>query len=118
MGGYRQTGLRIMRRNWILRISTDWRCYAAGTTAALPSNTIVFHTAISQDAAGERFVIQLSLYPWCLVPANAPVFVMDDVDFSEGAVGGTGEWADNGRAAAAMALRILNGEKPQDIPLQ
>ena len=84
----------------------------------LPSNTIVFYTAISQDAAGERFVDSAQSVPLVLGAANAPVFVMDDVDFRAGAVGGDlVNWADNGRVAAAMALRILNGEKPQDIPI-
>jgi PAS domain S-box-containing protein len=50
--------------------------------------------------------------------ANAPVFVIDDVDFKDGAVGGyLVNWADDGRVAATMALRVLNGERPQDIPI-
>jgi PAS domain S-box-containing protein len=50
--------------------------------------------------------------------ANAPVFVMDDVDFRGGAVGGDlVNWSDDGRVAAEMAVRVLNGERPQDIPV-
>src|SRR6202035_78025 len=50
--------------------------------------------------------------------ANAPVFVMDDVDLRAGTVGGDlVNWNDDGRIAAEMALRVLNGEKPQDIPI-
>jgi PAS domain S-box-containing protein len=50
--------------------------------------------------------------------ANAPVFVMDDVDLRAGTVGGDlVNWADDGRVAAEMAARVLNGEKPQDIPV-
>ena len=50
--------------------------------------------------------------------ANAPVFVMDDVDLRAGTVGGDlVNWADDGRIAAEMAVRVLNGEKPQDIPV-
>ena len=83
----------------------------------LPSNTIVFHTSISQDAAGERFVDSAQSVPLVLGAANAPVFVMDDVDFRAGAVGGDlVNWTDDGRVAADMAVRILNGEKPADLP--
>ena len=50
--------------------------------------------------------------------ANAPVFVMDDVDLRAGTVGGDlVNWADDARIAAEIAVRVLNGEKPQDIPV-
>ena len=84
----------------------------------LPSNTIVYHTAISQDAAGERFVDSAQAVPLLASAANAPLFVMDDVDLRGGAVGGDlVNWADDARVAAGMAVRVLNGEKPQDIPI-
>jgi PAS domain S-box-containing protein len=84
----------------------------------LPSDTIVYHTAISQDAAGDRFIDSAQSIPMVASAANAPVFVMDDVDLRAGTVGGDlVNWADDGRIAAEMAARVLNGEKPQDIPV-
>jgi PAS domain S-box-containing protein len=84
----------------------------------LPSDTIVYHTAISQDAAGERFIDSAQAIPMVASAANAPVFVMDDVDLRAGTVGGDlVNWADDGRVAGEMAARVLNGEKPQDIPV-
>ena len=84
----------------------------------LPSNTIVYHTAITQDAAGERFIDSAQAVPLVASAADAPVFVMDDVDLRGGAVGGDlVNWADDARVAAGMAVRVLNGEKPQDIPI-
>lgn len=84
----------------------------------LPSNTIVYHTAITQDAVGERFIDSAQSLPLVIGAANAPVFVMDDVDLREGAVGGDlVNWADDSRVAAEMAVRVLNGEKPEDIPI-
>ena len=84
----------------------------------LPSNTIVYHTAITQDAAGDRFIDSAQSVPLVANAANAPVFVMDDVDLRGGTVGGDlVNWADDGRVAAEMAVRVLNGEKPQDIPV-
>lgn len=84
----------------------------------LPSHTVVYHTSITQDAAGEHFIDSAQSVPLVMGAANAPVFVMDDVDFRAGAVGGDlVNWANNGRIAADMAVRILNGEKPKDIPI-
>jgi len=84
----------------------------------LPSDTIVFHTAISQDAAGERFIDSAQSIPMVASAANAPVFVMDDVDLTAGTVGGDlVNWADDARIAAEIAVRVLNGENPQDIPV-
>ncbi len=84
----------------------------------LPSDTIVYHTAISQDAAGDRFIDSAQSIPMVAGAANAPVFVMDDVNLRAGTVGGDlVNWADDGRMAAEMAVRVLNGEKPQDIPV-
>jgi PAS domain S-box-containing protein len=84
----------------------------------LQSHTIVFHTAITQDAQGSRFIDSTQSVPLVVSAANAPVFVIDDVDLKDGAVGGDlVNWADDGRVAAEMALRVFNGERPQDIPI-
>jgi len=84
----------------------------------LPSNTIVYHTAITQDAAGNHFIDSTQSVPLVASAADAPVFVMDDVDLRDGTVGGDlVNWANDGRAAADMAVRILNGERPEDIPV-
>jgi PAS domain S-box-containing protein len=84
----------------------------------LPSDTIVYHTAVTQDAAGDHFIDSAQSIPMVASAANAPVFVMDDVDLRAGTVGGDlVNWDDDGRIAAEMAVRVLNGEKPQDIPV-
>jgi PAS domain S-box-containing protein len=84
----------------------------------LPSNTIVYHTALTQDAAGSRFIDSTQSLPLVASASNAPVFVVDDVDLRSGSVGGDlVNWADDGRLAAEMAVRILRGEKPEDIPI-
>jgi PAS domain S-box-containing protein len=84
----------------------------------LPSNTIVFHTALTQDASGQRFIDSTQAVPLIVAAANAPVFVMDDVDLRPGAVGGyLVNWANDGHLAAEMAVRVLNGEKPENIPI-
>ena len=84
----------------------------------LPSNTIVYHTSITQDAAGERFIDSAQSVPLVVGASNAPVFVMDDVDLRGGTVGGAlVNWADDGRLAGEMAVQVLNGKRPEDIPI-
>jgi PAS domain S-box-containing protein len=84
----------------------------------LPNNTIVYHTAITQDAAGARFIDSAQSVPLVASAANAPVFVMDDVDLRAGTVGGAlVNWADDARVAGDMAVHVLNGKRPEDIPI-
>ena len=83
----------------------------------LPPHTIVYHTSIMQDAAGTHFIDATQSVPMVAAAANAPVFVVDDVDVGRGTVGGVVfSYVLTGRVAADMALRILNGEKSTDIP--
>jgi PAS domain S-box-containing protein len=89
-----------------------------GRLAHLPDNTIVYHTAFTQDAMRARFIDSTQAVPLIVGAANAPVFVMDDVDLRAGALGGyLVNWANDGRLAADMAVRVLNGEKPENIPI-
>jgi PAS domain S-box-containing protein len=84
----------------------------------LPKDSIVYHTAITQDSAGTMFIDSAQSVPLVAGASSAPVFVMDDIDLRGGTVGGDlVNWADDGRAAASMALRILSGEKPDHIPI-
>jgi PAS domain S-box-containing protein len=84
----------------------------------LPDHTIVYHTSIMQDVAGTRFIDASQSVPMIANAANAPVFVVDDVDVGKGTVGGyVLSFAAEGQTAAALALRVLNGEKPENIPI-
>jgi signal transduction histidine kinase/ABC-type uncharacterized transport system substrate-binding protein len=84
----------------------------------LPSRTIVYHTSIMEDAAGAHFIDATQAVPMVADAASAPVFALDDVDVGKGTVGGyVVSWAADGQVAARMAARILDGVKPQDIPV-
>ncbi|WP_158752145.1 ABC transporter substrate binding protein [Acidobacterium sp. S8] len=84
----------------------------------LPSDTIIYHTSIMQDAAGARFIDARQSVPLIVSAANAPVFVGDDVDIGSGTVGGNVlSFAAQGQVASSMAVRVLNGEKTRDIPV-
>jgi len=82
----------------------------------LPRHTLILFTAVSQDAAGTRFKSN-ETGAMIAAAANAPVFCLFDVYINHGEVGGyLSNLNEQGKAAGGMALRILSGERPQDIP--
>ena len=82
----------------------------------LPSNTLVLFTSLGQDAAGTHFKSN-ETGPMIAATANAPVFTLFDVYINHGEVGGyLSSLSEQGKLAGSMALRILQGQKPQDIP--
>jgi signal transduction histidine kinase len=82
----------------------------------LPSHTLVLLTSVSLDAAGRRFKGN-ETGPMVSAAANAPVFSLFDVYLDHGEVGGyLSSLREQGKVAGAMALRLLTGAKPQDIP--
>jgi len=84
----------------------------------LPSHTIIYYTSLMEDAAGSHFIDATQSVPLVTGAANAPIFVVDDVDLGKGAVGGyLISWVLDGQVAAKMAVRVLEGVKPQNIPI-
>ena len=82
----------------------------------LPGHTLVLLTSIGQDAAGTSFKSN-EVGPLVAGAANAPVFSLFDVYLNHGEVGGyLSSLSEQGKVAGGMALRMLRGEKPQDIP--
>jgi signal transduction histidine kinase len=83
---------------------TPNKCRAIGFAATNRRSTLVTTTASSE--AG----------PLVTAAANAPVFSLFDVFIDHGEVGGyLSNFNEQGKVAGAMALRILKGDKPQDI---
>jgi signal transduction histidine kinase len=84
----------------------------------LPDHTIIYYTSLMEDAAGSHFIDATQSLPLVVGAANAPIFVVDDVDLGAGTVGGyLISWTRDGHVAANMAVRVLNGDKPQNIPV-
>jgi signal transduction histidine kinase len=82
----------------------------------LPSHTLVLLTSVSMDAAGTRFKGN-ETGTMVSAAANAPVFSLFDVYLDHGEVGGyLSSLREQGKVAGAMAMRLLSGAKPQDIP--
>jgi signal transduction histidine kinase/ABC-type uncharacterized transport system substrate-binding protein len=83
----------------------------------LPDHTVVLLSAFAQDAAGTRFLGGPQLAPLVVSASHAPVFSLFDVFLNHGEVGGeVFSFAKAGEIAGEMALRVLQGERPQDIP--
>jgi signal transduction histidine kinase len=83
----------------------------------LPSDTIVLYLTLTRDAAGTRFIEATQSLPMVIAAANAPVFAMLDVFVGQGSVGGyVHSYTAQGQAAARIAMRILQGKVPQNIP--
>jgi PAS domain S-box-containing protein len=84
----------------------------------LPEHTIVYHTSIMQDASGKHFIDATQSVPMIVASANAPVFAVDDVDVGSGTAGGyVLSFSAIGKSVGGIALRVLKGERPQDIPI-
>jgi signal transduction histidine kinase/ABC-type uncharacterized transport system substrate-binding protein len=83
--------------------------------SALPQNSAIFWELMIVDAAGVVHEGGAALSKLHAV-ANAPIFSYDESFFGREIVGGPLLLAaDSGRQTAAVAIRILNGEKPGDI---
>jgi PAS domain S-box-containing protein len=84
----------------------------------LPNNTLVLYTSLTTDAAGRDFIPATESLPMVISVANAPVFALADTLIGQGTVGGyVVSFATQGKLAAAIATRVLQGERPQDIPI-
>lgn len=84
--------------------------------ATLPSDTIVLYAALTRDGSGETFVPRKAL-SIISAAADAPVFSLYDSYLGYGIVGGRLlSFEQQGRVAAALALRVLSGESPASIP--
>jgi len=85
--------------------------------AVLPEKTAIIHTSITLDGAGVAYIPHEALKAVAAV-ANRPIVI--DVETSVG-YGATGGFVSTpvpvGAAAARLALRVLAGEKPSDIPI-
>ena len=84
----------------------------------LPDHTVVLYTHISMDASGIHYIGASQAGPMVVNAANAPVFGPSDVDLGHGEVGGyLQSFAREGKIVGTIAIKILNGGRPQDIPI-
>ena len=88
-----------------------------GRLRALPRQSAVYYVVVRQDGAGEQFQPMASLSR-VTATANAPTYSWADAAADSGIVGGRrrDQFAQT-RAIATLALRVLRGERADDIPV-
>ena len=85
--------------------------------AVLPDNTAIIYTAVNLDGAGVAYRPHEALAAIAEV-ANRPVVIDVETNIGHGGTGGlVSHPALIGQDAARIALRIINGERPSDIPI-
>jgi two-component system, cell cycle sensor histidine kinase and response regulator CckA len=83
----------------------------------LPPHTIVFFSHFLQDAGGQ-FFNSVEALDLIANASNSPIYGSLTSHIGHGAVGGYMEDArETGTATADLAVRVLTGEKPADIPM-
>jgi PAS domain S-box-containing protein len=82
----------------------------------LPTHSVVLLTTVAQDAAGNRFKSS-ETGPLVVRAADAPVFSLYDTFINHGEIGGDlFSFDEQGKITGSMALRVLQGEKPENMP--
>ncbi len=84
--------------------------------AKLSPATIVIYLSIQRDATGQVFIPR-DLLPSFSSASSAPIYGLSEAFIGFGVVGGSVISLENqGKQVAQIALRVLGGEKPSDIP--
>jgi signal transduction histidine kinase len=88
------------------------------TVADLPRDSLVYYVTVSRDGNGQRFLPTEAL-DRIIAASNVPVYSWHEVTLGHGVVGG--RLFDSNviaRETTALALRVLNGESVDDIPVR
>jgi len=85
---------------------------------SLPEGTVVLLSTVINDVNGQTFY--MSQLAQTLAPvASVPVYVLGGWVLGSGVVGGSVvDSEDLGTRAGQLALRVLNGAKPEDLPIE
>ncbi|MEJ5329324.1 MAG: ABC transporter substrate binding protein [Desulfobaccales bacterium] len=85
--------------------------------SSLPPQTLVIYLSMFRDSAGQTFV-PLEALGRVAQAANAPVYGLWEILLGHGIVGGhLMSFKEQGRLAGEMGRRVLNGDKPEHIPI-
>ncbi len=83
----------------------------------LPKDTVVYFNASFTDDKGQEIPIQKST-EFLFKGSNIPVYARSYIQLNEQSIGGMITYGDKlGKEVGNIALRVLNGEKPSDIPI-
>ena len=88
------------------------------TVAQLPKHTIVYYIHLMQDGRGEAFISR-DVAEKLARNANVPVYSFLETFLGSGIVGGSLSSVEaSATTTAELALRVLQGEQPEDIPVE
>ena len=86
--------------------------------ALLGPESIVLYTGMTREVNG-RPLISAEVVPKVAAASGAPVYVLFDTHVGTGAIGGyVASFAEIGKAGGELGLRLLAGERPQDVKAQ
>ena len=85
--------------------------------ANLPPQIVIIYITLLEDGDGNKFTAPESLSQISHI-ADAPIYSFWDLVLGHGIVGGfLSNAEEKGKEIAELGLRILNGEKPADLPI-
>ncbi len=83
----------------------------------LPEHSALLPLTWMRDASGEVFDNEI-IYPLIINSSNVPVYSTGEIMMGMGVIGGMlNSGFNQGELAAMLTLKILNGEKPENIPI-
>jgi PAS domain S-box-containing protein len=83
--------------------------------AHLPPDSIIYYLVVTRDGTGARFYVY-DVMEKVIEAANAPIYGFTDLHMISGVLGGNTVVADKlAGQTAEVALRVLHGEKPENI---
>ena len=86
--------------------------------AKLPPNTVVLYVSMYIDGVGKGFNPR-DVLPVLKETTNAPIYGISETYLGYGIVGGSlWSFSDLSQDAAEIALQVLNGKKPSEIPVK
>jgi len=85
---------------------------------SLPEGTVVLISTVISDVTGQTYYMS-QLAQMLAPPASVPVYVLGGWLLGSGAVGGSVVDSDDlGVRTAQLALRVLDGTKPENVPIE
>ncbi len=87
------------------------------TVANLPRDSFIYYLSVTEDSAGNKFFPQDTIQKIASV-ANAPIYIWIDSAMRPEILGGSMmDLETMAEQAAGLALRVLRGEKPENIAI-
>ena len=88
------------------------------TVAGVPNGTVILFLSMYQDSAGNR-LLSSEVLPRIAAKARVPIYVHTRTNLVDGVVGGVVFDPESlGRETAQLTLRVLKGERIQDLSIQ